>query len=197
LASTAYPSTRSGLFSLAGALLAIGVVLALMPSLLDLDSTDCGPLSCALVQTAGKVVACLGLALATGAVMLRALVRRSFSGAALALFLLFPAVVWTGLAVRTYLEGESGTGEVHRVNNAARDYAAGPLGRPASELRALTLDGKQGWIAVRVTAPDGAARLVVLQSVGGEWQPRAIGAAFSPDELRALGAPTDLIRESG
>lgn len=197
MVSTASPSTRSGPFTLAGALLGVGVVLALTPALLRLDSTDCGPLSCALVQTLGKVVACLGLATATGLVIVRSLVRRSFSGAALAFFLFFPTVVWAGLAVQTYLEGETGSGEIYRLNGVAREYAAARLGRPASELRALTLDGKQGWMAVRVTAPDGGSRLVLLQSVGGQWQPRTIGTAFSKDELRALGAPTDLLRDAG
>jgi hypothetical protein len=196
LVSTASPSTRSGLFGLAGALLGIGVVLALTPAVLDLDSTDCGALNCALVQTLGKVVACLGVATATALVIVRSLARRNFSAAALAFFLFFPTVVWAGLALQTYWQGESGSGEVHRLNGAARDYAAPRLGRPASELRALTIDGKQGWVAVRVSAPDGGSRLVLLQSVGGEWTPRAIGPTFSKGELRALGAPTDLLRDA-
>jgi hypothetical protein len=197
LVSTAYRSTRSALFTVAGALLGVGVVLALMPAVLGLDSTDCGWLSCALVQTLGKVAVCLGVAAATAVLLVGSLARRNFSGAALAFFLLFPTVVWAGLAVQAYRQGETGSGEVHRLNGAARDYAAAQLGRPAADLRALAIDGKQGWAAVRVTAPDGASRLVLLQSVGGQWRPRTIGTAFSKDELRALGAPTDLLRDAG
>src|SRR5262245_11275232 len=168
-----------------------------MPVLLQLDSTDCGPLSCALLQTLGKVVACLGVATASGVAIVRSLTRRGFSAAALAFFVFFPTVVWAGLAVRNYVEGERGSGPVYLLNGVARDYAATRLGRPASELRALTIDGKQGWIAVRVTAPDGTSRLVLLESVGGQWQPRTIAPSFSKAELRALGAPTDLLPDGG
>ena len=196
MVSTGYRSTPNRLFGAAGALFGVGVVLAVVPALLGLDSTDCGALNCALVQTLGKVAVCLGVAGVTGVLLVRFLARRNYSGAALTFFLLFPAVVWAGLAVQTYWQGETGSGEIYRLNGAAREYAAAQLGRPASELRALAVDGKEDWAAVRVTAPDGASRLVLLQSVGGQWSPRTIGPSFSKDDLRRLGAPTDLLRDA-
>lgn len=181
---------------LAGALLGLGVILAILPGTLGLASDGCGPVNCALVQAAGKVAACLGVIAAMAIVAARALAQRSYSGAVLAGLVMLPAVVWVGLTIGNYQASIAGSGEVHRLNGAAREYAAARVGVPAEQLRALAVDGKLGWAAVRVTAPDGQSQLVLLQTVGGDWTPRAIAPTFSKDELRALGAPTDLLRDA-
>lgn len=190
MASTAYRSTRSPLWGAAGALLAIGVVLAVLPGLFRLDSTACGPIGCDVLQTAGKVAVCLAVLAAAALIATRALTRRNYNAAALAFLLALPAAIFGGLA----LAGDSG--EAERTNAIARQYAAAQLGRPAEQLRPIILDGKLGWIAVRVTDPAGTSNTVLLRRVEGEWRPQAIAPAFGKEQLRALGAPTDLIREN-
>ena len=178
------------MWGLSGALLAIGVVLAILPGLLRLDSTSCGPIGCDVLQTAGKVAACVAVLFATGAIAARALRQRNYTVAALVFLIGLPAAIFAGIA----LTGDGA--EAQRTNQIARSYAAAQLGRPAEELRPIILDGKLGWIAVRVTDPAGAANTVLLQKADGEWRPRAIAPAFGKEQLRSLGAPTDLIRES-
>jgi uncharacterized membrane protein YhaH (DUF805 family) len=190
LGSTAYRSTRSPLWGLSGALLAVGVVLAVMPGLLRLQSTSCGPVGCDMLQMIGKVAVCVAVLAATAAIATRALRQRNYTAVALAFLIALPAAIFGGLA----LIGD--TTEAQLTNRIARDYAAAQLGRPADELRPIILDGKLGWIAVRVTDPTGASNTVLLRRVEGEWRPQALAPSFGKEQLRALGAPTDLIRES-
>ena len=190
MVSTASRSTRSPLWGLSGALLAVGVVLAVMPGVLRLDSTSCGPIGCDVLQTAGKVAVCVAVLAATGAIAARGLAQRNYAMVALVFFIALPAAIFAGMA----LVGDDG--EAQRTNQIARTYAAAQLGRPPEELRPIILDGKLGWIAVRVTDPAGTSSTVLLQKAEGEWRPRAIAPSFGKEQLRALGAPTDLIRES-
>ena len=190
MGSTAYRSTRSPVWGVAGALLAIGVVLSVLPGLFRLDSTSCGPIGCDVLQTAGKVAVCIAVLAAAGLIAARALVRRNYTAAALAFLIALPAAIFGGLA----LMGDSS--EAQQTNRIARDYAAAQLGRPADDLRPIILDGKLGWIAVRVTDPAGATNTVLLRRIEGEWRPQALAPSFGKEQLRALGAPTDLIRQS-
>jgi uncharacterized membrane protein YhaH (DUF805 family) len=190
LGSTAYRSTRSPVWGLSGALLAVGVVLAVLPGALRLESTSCGPVGCDVLQLAGKLAVCLAVLAAMAAISARALAQRNYNAVALAFLIALPAAIWGGLA----LMGDNA--EAQQTNRIARDYAAAQLGRPADELRPLILDGKLGWLAVRVTDPVGATNTVLMRRIEGEWRPQAIAPSFGKEQLRALGAPTDLIREN-
>jgi hypothetical protein len=181
------PRARSPLWGIAGALLAVGVGLTVMPGLLGLTSTSCGPIGCDVLQRAGKVAVCVAVLAATAAIAASSLARRNYAAVGLALLVALPAAIWGGLA----LMGD--TGEAQQTNRLARDYAAAQLGRPADELRPIILDGRLGWIAVRVTDPAGATNTVLLRQVDGEWRPQAIAPSFDRERLRQLGAPTNLI----
>jgi hypothetical protein len=181
---------RGPVWGVSGALLAVGVVLAVIPALFRLDSTSCGPIGCDVLQTAGKVLACVAVLSATGAIAARGLVQRNYTIVGLVFLIALPAAIFAGLA----LMGDDA--EAQRTNQIARTYAAAQLGRPAEQLRPIILDGKLGWIAVRVTDSAGGSNTVLLQKSEGEWRPRALAPSFGKEQLRALGAPTDLIRES-
>jgi len=56
--------------------------------------------------------------------------------------------------------------------------------------------GRGDWISVRITAPGGASAFVLERRDGASWTPVAMAPDFSRDELRALGAPTDLLRDA-
>jgi hypothetical protein len=68
---------------------------------------------------------------------------------------------------------------------------------PAGELRPLIYNGRGEWISVRVTAPGGASAFVLERRDGATWVPVAMAPTFTRDDLRALGAPTDLLRDPG
>jgi hypothetical protein len=189
LVSTASRSTHNPALGAAGGLLAIGVALAILPGLLRLDSTSCGPIGCDLLQTIGKVATCLAVLAAAGLIAARALVQRNYTVVALAFLIALPAAIFGSLAAI------GDTTEAQQANLIARSYAAAQLGRPADELRPIILDGKLGWMAIRVTDAAGASHTVLLHRVDGAWRPEALAPSFGKEQLRAVGAPTDLIRE--
>jgi len=178
---------RGPLWGIAGGLLAVGVGLAVMPGLLGLTSTSCGPVGCDVLQRAGKLLICVAVLAATAAIAAASLARRNYTAVALVFLVALPAAVWGGLAVM------GDTGEAQQTNRVAREYAAAQLGRPAEQLRPIILDGRLDWIAVRVTDTSGAANIVVMRRVDGEWRPQAVAPSFDRERLRQLGAPTNLI----
>ncbi|TAK24583.1 MAG: hypothetical protein EPO26_05015 [Chloroflexota bacterium] len=180
----------------AGAILVVGVVFAVSPGYFGWQTGDCGPINCGFVQVIGKLLVCAALLLSMGTVAARAIRARQPTPAALAGVMMVPAFIWAGLTIDGWRATLAGTGEVAQMVTTARVYAASSLGVPQDSLRGLTVDGKPGWAVVKVTAGDSRSEFVILRFTGGVWAPRAIGPAFSRDDLRALGAPVDLMRDA-
>ncbi len=180
-----------------GAILAgPALVLAILPGM-GAQTTDCGPLDCALVQAAGKILVCVAFFLFTAAFLVRGIALRSWATVGIAAVVMFPSLVYPFLIVQTYQDLTAGTGEVHQMVQAARTYAAASISRPLEDLEGLAIDGKPGWAAVRITDRTEGTWIVVLRSSNRVWSPQAIAPRFDRDALRALGAPTDLIRNQG
>jgi hypothetical protein len=185
------------LFQVASLVAAVGVIVALAVPIGGLSSTSCGAVNCGLLQTLGKALAAGGIGVALATIAVQSLRTRQFSAAVLAALVAGPALLWAVMIVDQWRQLESGTDEASAVIAAARDYAsAGGLG-PAAELRPLIYNGRGEWLSVRVTAPGGASAFVLARRKDGGWSPVAMAPTFSRDELRALGAPTDLLRDPG
>jgi hypothetical protein len=185
------------LFQAAGLVAGLGVVAALAVPMLGLSSTSCGPLNCGLVQTLGKALAAGGIGLALATVAVQSLRTRQFSLAVLAALVAGPSLLWMVMIVDQWRQLDAGTDQASAVTARAREYAAGRGLGPAGELRPLIHNGRGDWISVRVTAPGGASAFVLERRDGAGWTPVAMAPDFSRDELRALGAPTDLLRDPG
>jgi len=184
-------------FQIAGLVAALGVVAAVAVPILGLSSTSCRPLDCGLVQMLGKAMAAGGIGLALATVALQSLRTRQFSVAVLAALVAGPALLWTVMIVDQWRQLQAGTDEASAVIAVAREYAAGRGLGPAGELRPLIYNGRGEWISVRVAAPGGASAFVLERRDNGAWAPVAMAPTFSRDALRALGAPTDLLRDPG
>jgi hypothetical protein len=192
-ASVVGPLARR-VFTLGGALAVVGAVLALAVPVFGLRSDACGSVNCGLLQVIGKALTSGGLALALGAIAVASIRAGRFSAGVLAALIAGPALLWTVMVVEDWRELQAGTSEATQVLAAARDYAAAQRGLPADQLRPIIVNGRGSWVSVRVTEPTGA-ELVLLERQNGRWTPRAIAPSFSKDELRAIGAPTDVARD--
>lgn len=181
------------LFTLGGLIAALGAVVALSIPALGLRSDACGGINCGLLQVIGKVLTSGGIALALGSIAVASIRAGRFSAGLLAALIAGPALLWAVMVVEDWQELQAGTSEASVVLSAAREYAAAQRGLPVDELRPVIVNGRGAWISVQVAQPNGA-ELVLLQRENGRWVPRAIAPSFSRDELRALGAPTDVAR---
>lgn len=188
--------TARRLFQLFGLVAAVGVVLALAVPLLNLRSGDCGPLNCGFVQVVGKVAASVGVGAALGTVAFVALRAGRITAAVLAALIAGPALLWSVFIVDQWQQLMAGTDQVTVMVSTARDYAARQEGLPSDSLHALLTTGRGDWAVVKIQRPDGAVSYALLERGENGWVPRAIGPSFSRDELRALGAPTDLMRDA-
>jgi hypothetical protein len=188
------PPLAQALFRAAGAVAAIGIALAVAVPLLGLRSDACGPVGCAEAQVVGKTLAAGGVALALGAVAVVCLLGRRFSAGTLALAIALPALIWAVLVVDGYRQQQAGLDDATRVIAIARDYAAAQPGA-GEPLQATVFNGRGDWLSVRMTRPDGSTFFVLQQRSGGVWSARAAAPTFTREELRALGAPTDLLRD--
>jgi hypothetical protein len=191
------PGPARALFQAAGLVAALGALAALAVPVLGLSSTSCGPLNCGLVQTLGKVMAAGGIGVALATVAVQSLRTRQFSAAVLAALVAGPALLWAVMIVDQWRQLDAGTDEASAVIAIAREYAAGRGLGPAGELRPLIYNGRGDWISVKITAPNGASAFVLERRDGGGWAPVAMAPTFTRDDLRALGAPTDLLRDPG
>jgi hypothetical protein len=181
-------------FTLGGVLALVGAALALAVPVLDLRSDACGTFSCGLLQVVGKVLTSGGLALALGAVAVASIRAGRFSAGLLAALVAGPALLWAVMIVDDWRQLEAGTNEAAQVLAAARDYASTQRSLPADQLRPIIVNGRGSWVSVRVAEPAGA-ELVLLERQNGRWTPRAISQSFTKDELRAIGAPTDVAKD--
>lgn len=168
-----------------------GAALSLLVPVLGLRSDSCGGVSCGLVQVIGKAMASSGVALALGTVGLASVRAGRFSAGALALLIAGPALLWTVMIVDDWRQLQAGTDEASQVIALAREYAASQRKLPPDQLRGLIVNGRGGWMSVRIAEP-GQTELVLLQREAGSWKPRAIAPAFTKEELRALGAPPNV-----
>jgi hypothetical protein len=191
------PGPARALFRAASLVAALGALVALAVPVLGLSSTSCGPLNCGLVQTLGKAMAAGGIGLALATISVQSLRTRQFSAAVLAALVAGPALLWTVMIVDQWRQLDAGTDEASAVIALAREYAAGRGLGPAGELRPLIYNGRGDWISVKITAPGGATAFVLERRDGGAWAPVAMAPTFTRDDLRALGAPTDLLRDPG
>jgi hypothetical protein len=182
-------------FQIAALVAALGVLAALAVPILGLSSTSCRPVDCGLLQTLGKAMAAGGIGLALATVAVQSLRTRQFSAAILAALVAGPALLWTVVIVDQWRQLEAGTGEASTVVALAREYAAGRGLGPLGELRPLIYNGRGDWISVRVAAPGGASAFVLERRANGTWTAVAMAPTFSRDDLRALGAPTDLLSD--
>jgi hypothetical protein len=185
------------IFNLAGIAVVIGVALAISIPLLGLRSTDCGSISCGLVQTVGKALAAGGIGVALGTVAIASLRAGRFSAATMAALVAGPALLWSVMVVDQWRQLSAGTDEATQVITVARDYAASHGVGPAADLRALIYNGRGDWLSVKLTAPNGNQSFVIARREGSTWTPVAAAPTFTRDELRALGAPTDLLSDPG
>jgi hypothetical protein len=183
------------LFQLAGLIAVVGVVLALAVPIGGLSSTSCQPFDCGLVQRLGKVFAAGGIGVALTTLAFQSLRNRQFSAAIMATLVAGPALLMAVLIVDEWRQIEAGTDMPTVVGGLARDYAAARGLGPAAELRPLIYNGRGDWLSVRLTGPGGATSFVLLQRQAGAWTPRAVAPTFTKEELRALGAPTDLLND--
>jgi hypothetical protein len=185
------------LFQIAGLLAALGAAAALAIPLLGLSSTSCGALNCGLVQTLGKALVAAGIGVALATVAVQSLRTRQFSLAVIAALVAGPSLLWAVMIVGNWQQLEAGTDEASAVIAVARGYAADRGLGPAADLRPLIYNGSGSWISVRISAPGGASAFVLERRDGAAWTPVAIAPTFTPADLRALGAPTDLLRDPG
>ena len=190
------PPFVRALVSGGGAVALVGVLLVLFVPVLDVSSEDCAPLSCALLQVIGKVAAAGGVAVAASALAVGSAVARRPAGAVLAALIALPALIWPFSVVDAYGKRQAGIDQPSLVVAAAREYAVSSGECGGGEPRATVINGRQDWVTVRATWPDGCARLILLKREAGAWQAKAIASAFTRDELRALGAPTNVARDA-
>lgn len=181
-------------FALGGLLALVGAAVAIAVPVLDLRSDACGPFNCGLIQVVGKALASGGIGVALGAVALSSIRAGRFSAGALAALVAGPALLWAVLIVDDWQQIQLGTSEAGQVLAAARDYAAAQRNLPADQLRPIIVNGRGAWLSVRVAEP-GGAEVVLLERQNGRWTPRAIAPSFTKDELRAIGAPTDVAKD--
>lgn len=185
-------AVASAMFALAG----VGVVLAVLIPALDLRSSGCGPLDCGLLQTIGKVMTGLGVGIGLTIVAVGALRAGKLTMAICVVLIAGPSFVWAALIADQWRDLISGTGEVSQMLASAREYAAAQEHVDGSGLSPLLTNGRGDWSVVRIVHPDGAKSYVLSRRSGGRWTPVAIAAWFDRDALRALGAPTDLMKDA-
>jgi hypothetical protein len=184
------------IFNASGAIVAVGVCMALAIPLMGLRSTDCGQLNCGLVQTVGKALAAGGIGVALGVLAIASLRAGRFSAAVIAALIAGPSLLWAVMIVDQWQALSAGTDEASAAIAAAREYAAARGVGPAGDLHALIYNGRGEWMSVKITGPDGQS-FVLERKSGSTWTPVAAAPTFSRDELRALGAPTDLLNDPG
>ena len=180
-----------------GALAAVGLILTLMIPILNMNSNDCGSLNCGLVQTIGKAAASVGIALVFATTALAALRTRNFSGAALAALIAFPAAVLAFGVVIQWQQLQAGSDRITPMLSNAREFAAVHRQTLPINIKPLLVTGKGDWAVVRISEAEQTDEFVLLMRKGTEWEPRAIGRAFTREELTRLNAPTDLMRDAG
>lgn len=185
------------LVQLGGTLAGVGLVLTVMIPIFNLSSGDCGPLNCGLVQTIGKSATSVGITLVFATTALASLRTRNFSGAALAALIAFPAAVLAVGVMVQWQQFQSGTDRITPMLANAREFAAVQRQAAPDDIKLLLVTGKGDWAVVRISQSERSDEFVLLVRQGNTWEPRAIGSAFTKDELRRLDAPTDLMRDAG
>jgi len=191
----AHPTLPVALFRGAGLVLAAGMVLALVVPILGLRSDDCGPLSCGLVQAIGKALAAGAVGLGFLVLAVVSVLRRGFSAAVLALFVALPALLFAATTLEQWRRVEAGADAPTIVIASSREFAARQGFGEAASLRGFVYNGRADWLSVKLTSPAGLETFVIQRRRAGEWSPVAAAPRFTRDELRELGAPTDLMRE--
>lgn len=183
--------------SIAGAMFAVGLVLALGVPMLGLQADDCGALSCGLVQTVGKALTAGGIGLGFGIVAVGSVLTRRYSAGFVAALIAVPALLLAFTVTNQWRQQAAGTDEASAVLAAARQYAAARGFAPVGQVRAVVYNGRGTWLSVKLTAPDGSTAYVLERREGPTWTPQAMAPTFTRAELRALGAPTDLLSDPG
>jgi hypothetical protein len=188
------PPRARFIVSAAGAMVGVGLLLALVVPILGLSSGDCGPLSCGLVQTVGKGLTAGGLGIGFGVVAVGSFLTRRYSAGTVAALIAIPALLMAATVVEQWRLQSAGVDEATQVLTAARQYAAS-RGIVVADGQAVVFNGRGTWLSVKLTAPDGSTAYVLERRDGPTWTPQAMAPTFTRDELRALGAPTDLLRD--
>ena len=180
-----------------GILAAVGLVLTLVIPVLNLRSGDCGALNCGLMQTIGKAAAAAGVAIVFTTASIAASRSRSYSGAVLAALIAFPAAVLAIGVVVQWQQLQAGSDRITPMLLRAQDYAASQRQTLPESIKPLLVTGKGDWAVVRISQAERTDEFVLLMRKGTNWEPRAIGRAFSKEELSRMDAPTDLMRDAG
>ena len=179
------------IFTVGSVLFLVGAVLSLSVPVFDLQSNACGPIGCGLLQVLGKALAAGGLGVGLAAIAVATLRAGHFSAGVLAALIAAPALLWAVMIVDDWQRLQSGTDEAGQILAVARDYTASQRSLPPDQVRGLIVNGRGAWVSVREAEP-GTTELVVLEKTSAGWQPRAIAPSFTKEQLRDLGAPTDV-----